>query len=65
MEKAVRLFEDLHTLAHRWTQYCSDHHHETFQEFLETNEPVRAGRLYRIYQFVDNLADEEAGHEPD
>ena len=57
MEKAVRIFEDLHTLAHRWTQYCSDHHQVTFEEFLKKNEPSRHQRLYEIFCFVDKLSE--------
>jgi len=55
LNQAVRIFEDLHTLAHRWTQYCSDHHQETFEEFLEKNEPTRSQRLYQIYCFTKDL----------
>jgi len=57
MHKAVKIFEDLHTLAHRWTQYCAEDNHLTFQEFLEKNEPDRHERLYKIYCFVDELGE--------
>ena len=49
MRKEARIFEDLHTLAHRWTQYCSEDNHATFKEFLEKNEPGRHQRLYKIF----------------
>ena len=55
MEKAVRIFEDLHTLAHRWTQYCSDHHQVTFEEFLKENEPTSYHRLFQIFCFTVKL----------
>jgi len=51
--KAIRIFEDLHTLAHRWTQYNSDHHYESFEEFLKKNEPGRYERLIAIFRFVE------------
>jgi len=51
--KAIRVFEDLHALAHRWTQYNSDHYQASFEEFLKENEPGRYERLIAIFRFVD------------
>lgn len=51
--EAIRIFEDLHTLAHRWTQYNSDHYQASFEEFLKENEPGRYERLIAIFRFVE------------
>jgi len=53
VSESMRIFEDLHTLAHRWTQYNSDHCHMSFEAFLSANEPGRYERLIAIYHFVE------------
>ena len=61
MHKEARIFEDLHTLAHRWTQYCSEDNHATFEEFLEMNEPNRYQRLYKIFCFASEVQIDTGG----
>ena len=53
--KEARIFEDLHTLAHRWTQYCSEDGHVSFEQFLLVSEPRRFPRLLEIFHFVSDL----------
>lgn len=59
LEQVARIFEDLHTLAHMWTQYCSDHYQVTFEEFLEKNAPTRSQRLYKIFCFTRDLMERD------
>ncbi|GAI91709.1 unnamed protein product, partial [marine sediment metagenome] len=33
--KGVRIFEDLHALAHRWVQYASEDYPFSFEAFLK------------------------------
>jgi len=59
MIKGVRIFEDLHALAHRWVQYASDNHSISFEEFLKNEEPSRHQRLYNIFCFAQEQVDQE------
>jgi len=59
MIKGVRLFEDLHALAHRWVQYASEDYPISFEEFLKNKEPSRHQRLYNIFCFALEQVEKE------
>ena len=59
MIKGVRIFEDLHALAHRWVQYASEDYPFSFEEFLKNKEPSRYRRLYNLFRFAQDQVDWE------
>ncbi len=63
--KGVRIFEDLHALAHRWVQYASEDYPISFEEFLKNTEPSRYQRLYNIFCFTQEQVDREVNEIPE
>jgi len=54
--KELRIFEDLHALAHRWVQYASENYSISFEEFLKEKEPNRYQRLYTLFRCAQDQA---------
>ncbi len=63
--KGIRIFEDLHALAHRWVQYASEDYPFSFEAFLENKEPSRYRRLYNIFRFAQDQVDWEENEIPE
>lgn len=56
----IRLFEDIHALAHIYARWCAVFRDTTpFAVYLYGEEPERAERLYKIYLFLEEMYRDE------